>query len=371
MKIVMTVNSAWNIANFRLPVLRALQEDGHEVIVLAPPDEGVSRIEAAGAKFLPLEMDVKGLNPVSDMRLLHSLRQLFRIHAPDVILGYTIKNNIFGSMAAHATNIPFIPNVSGLGTAFLSHGLLRLVAERLYRHAFRRVPLAFFQNSDDLDMFVRRGLIKQAQGRLLPGSGIDLDYFQESAPTKTSPTSTFLMIGRLLRDKGVNEFVEAARLVKKNVPEAKFQLLGAVTSQNRTAIDLAAVHSWVSEGAIEYLGVAEDVRPFIERASCVILPSYREGAPRTLIEAAAMARPIITTDVPGCRSVIDDDVSGFLCEAKNAISLADAVTKFLALDREEQRAMGLAGRQKMVREFDERIIVAEYRNAIAEMRRLS
>ncbi|WP_250157161.1 glycosyltransferase family 4 protein [Tianweitania aestuarii] len=363
----MTVNAAWNIVNFRRSVLNGLIAAGHEVTVLAPPDDSVTELARLGAAFVPLTMNVKGLNPLDDLKLLGTFKRHLRDERPDIVLSYTIKNNVFGALAAKAYGIPFIPNVSGLGTAFLSNGALRLLAETLYRRAFSKLPIIFFQNGDDRTLFVQRRLVHPEQGRLLPGSGIDLGQFAASdLPAQSKPT-TFLMIARLLRDKGVVEFVEAARLIKSHLPETRFQLLGAAGSQNRSAIDLSTVQGWEREGVVEYLGTTTDVRPFIEAAHCVVLPSYREGAPRTLIEAAAMARPLIATDVPGCRSIVDEDVTGFLCAPRSANSLAAAMKRFLDLPQQARTAMGLAGRLKMEREFDQTIVLAAYNKAIGEL----
>lgn len=364
--VLATVNAAWNVWNFRRPVIAALLADGHRITVLAPPDDSVGKVEALGCRFVALKMDQKGLNPVRDFALLRRLRAAFREHEPDVVLSFTIKNNNYGALAARSLGIPFIPNVSGLGTAFLSGGPLRWLAESLYRLAFAGLPTVFFQNCDDRDLFVGRKLVRSGQARLLPGSGIDLAHFApaEYPPARAAPT--FLMIARMLRDKGVHEFVEAARVVKARHPDARFQLLGAVDSQNRTAIDRATVNEWERSGAIEYLGICEDVREHIARAHCVVLPSYREGAPRTLIEAAAMARPLIASDVPGCRSVVEDGVTGFLCEVRSGESLARACLRFLELPREAQIAMGAAGRSKMQREFDQAHVVEAYRQAISD-----
>lgn len=256
-------------------------------------------------------MSVKGLNPVEDLKLVQRFKRVYRSERPDVILSYTIKNNIFGALAAQASGIPFIPTVTGLGTAFLSGRPIRAITELLYWHAFRRLPAIFFQNEDDRALFVERKLIRSDQARVLPGSGIDLARFSPAVmPPSESPI--FLLIARLLRDKGIVEFVDAARHVKAIFPTARFQLLGALGAQNRTAIDAATLGAWLEEGVVEHLGTTTDVRPYIAAASCVVLPSYREGAPRTLIEAAAMGRPVIATDVPGCRSVVDRDRSGFL-----------------------------------------------------------
>ena len=363
--ILLTVNAAWNIWNFRRPIVEALLEDGHRVTVLAPSDDSVADLERLGCRFVPLEMSVKGLNPFQDLKLMQRFKRMFRNEQPDAILSYTIKNNIFGAMAARSLGIPFVPNVTGLGTAFLSGGVLQTIAESLYRRAFGQLSHVFFQNSDDRELFLERSLIKATQAHLLPGSGIDLKRFSAADfPPKTEVT-VFLMIARLLRDKGLVEYVEAARRVKSGHPEAVFQLLGPIDAVNRTAIDAAILRSWQAEGVVEYLGTTKDVRPCIAEAHCVVLPSYREGAPRTLIEAAAMARPLITTDVPGCRSVVDDGVTGYLCQVRDSTKLAEAFERFLALPHADKAAMGCGGRAKMEAEFNQDIVVQAYRDVLA------
>jgi glycosyltransferase involved in cell wall biosynthesis len=225
--------------------------------------------------------------------------------------------------------------------------------------------VVFFQNEDDRDLFLSRHLTLASQVRVLPGSGIDLKRFAAQPMGNTSGAPVFLMVARLLRDKGVVEFVDAARKVRAIVPRARFQLLGALGTENRTAIDAGTIAEWVAEGVVEYLGHTDDVRPDIEAADCVVLPSYREGAPRTLIEAAAMARPLIATDVAGCRSVVDDGVTGFLCKPRSAGSLSASCLRFIALPTQDRVRMGLAGRAKMEREFDHARVVAAYRSIMA------
>lgn len=372
MRILMTVNAAWNIWNFRRPLVEALMGDGHQITVLAPRDDAVPDLERLGCRVRPLEMSVKGLNPLEDLKLQRRFSRIFREERPDAVLSYTIKNNIFGARAAKSGDVPFVPNVTGLGTAFLSGKLLQTVTEQLYRRSFAALPVVFFQNEDDRDLFLDRRLVRADQARLLPGSGIDLQRFTPAPMPAPEDPPVFLMIARLLRDKGVLEFVEAARVLKASHPRARFQLLGAVGSENRSAINSPTVDAWVAEGVVEYLGTTADVRPAITAASCVVLPSYREGAPRTLIEAAAMARPLIATDVPGCRAVVDRDVSGFLCDVRSAESLAAAMQRFLGLSSKVQQAMGAAGRTKMVREFDQALVVDAYRaalDAVANTRR--
>lgn len=364
--VLITVNAAWNIWNFRRTLVAALIGAGHRVTVVAPPDATVPELERVGCRVLPLAMDVRGLNPLADMALMRRLRAIFRRERPDVVLGFTIKNNIFGALAARGLRIPFIPNVTGLGTAFLSGGLLQRVAETLYARAFRDLPVVFFQNDEDEGLFLRRGLISAPQARVLPGSGIDLARFAPSPlPAAEAGPPIFLMVARLLRDKGVLEYVEAARRIRADAPQAaRFQLLGPAGAENRSAIPLADVEAWAAEGAIEYLGPQEDVRPYFRAASCAVLPSYREGAPRTLIEASALGRPVIATDVPGCRAVVQDGVTGFLCNVRDAESLAVAMRRYLALQVAERAAMGAAARAKMEREYDEAHVLRAYLDAL-------
>lgn len=364
MHILMTANSAWNIWNFRRPLVEALSGDGYRITVLAPPDDAVPELERLGCRVRPIKMSVKGINPLKDLKFQQRFGQILCEERPDAVLSYTIKNNIFGARAARLFDVPFLPNVTGLGTAFLTGKLLQTVTEHLYRRSFASLPVVFFQNEDDRDLFLKRSLVRADQARLLPGSGIDLEHFVPVPMPAPGGPPVFLMIARLLRDKGVLEFVEAARRVKAHHPRARFQLLGAVGSENRSAIDRLTVDAWMKEGVVEYLGTTADVRPAIAVASCVVLPSYREGAPRTLIEAAAMARPLIATDVPGCRAVVDRDISGFLCDVRNAESLAAAMERFLDLSPEAQQSLGAAGRIKMEREFNQALVVDAYRAAL-------
>lgn len=367
LRICLTVNAAWNIWNFRRPLVSSLIADGHHLTILAPEDDYAAKLQAMGCRFVNLQMDRKGLNPANDALLVWRLRQAFIAERPDIILSFTIKNNLFGALAARSAKIPFVPNVTGLGTAFLSGGALEVLVRQLYGRAFKRLPVVFFQNQDDQELFVSQKLVGAEQARTLPGSGIDLAHFAALPFPDARTRPVFLMIARLLRDKGVQEFVEAARLVRRISPEARFQLLGAAGSDNRTAINLDTVMAWQQSHGIEYLGTSTDVREQIASAHCVVLPSYREGAPRTLIEAAASARPVIATDVAGCRAVVDDGKTGFLCEPRSAGSLASACLKFLEMGHAQQRLAGEKGRAKMEREFDEALVTRAYREVLAQL----
>jgi glycosyltransferase involved in cell wall biosynthesis len=305
-------------------------------------------------------MDNKGTNPVRDAKLFLRYLRTLRRERPAAFLGYTIKPNVYGSLAAHSLGIPVINNVSGLGTAFIRDTWITRVVKGLYRLALRRSHTVFFQNEDDRRVFVDNKLVTPDRTALVPGSGIDLQRFEPADVLRRQQGFQFLLIARLLYDKGVGEFVDAARLIKPTHPEARCTLLGFLDAKNRTAVSRDDVDRWVSEGIIEYLGSSDDVRPFIAEADCVVLPSYREGTPRTLLEAAAMAKPLIATDVPGCREVVEDGQNGFLCRVKDARDLATKMIGMMEMAPADRRAMGEAGRQKMERQFDERLVIDAY-----------
>ena len=332
MKIAICINTAWNLVNFRAGLISALIAEGHEVLAVAPPDKHVSRVTALGCRFVPITMDNRGTNPIKDFFLFVRLLRLLGREKPDVFLAYTIKPNVYGSLAAHCFGVPVINNIAGLGTVFIKNTLLTAVVRGLYKLSLRSSAKIFFQNEDDRSIFVREGLVDPALTDRLPGSGVDLQRFEYCPPTISKGGVRFLLIARMLWDKGVGELVQAARLLKQRGIQAEVCLLGFLDVKNPSAISRTQMDEWVAEGVVTYLGEADDVRPHIVEASCVVLPSfYREGVPRSLLEAAAMGRPIITTNSVGCREVVDDGVNGFLCQPQDAQDLAEKMERFIAL----------------------------------------
>jgi glycosyltransferase involved in cell wall biosynthesis len=306
-----------------------------------------------------MEMDRSGMNPFADASLIVRYFRLLRDLRPSAYLSFTIKPNIYGALAAKLAGVPAIPNVSGLGTAFISGGLLASFVGALYRLAFAKCDVVFFQNPDDRDLFVARRIVSFERTRLLPGSGIDLDRFAPAAPLADGPP-VFLFVGRLLADKGVREFVEAAQLTRARHRDARFQILGGLDPDNRTAVGKDELDRWIANGVIEYLGPTDDVRPHIAAASAVVLPSYREGLPRSLLEGGAMAQPLIATDVPGCREIVKDGVTGLLCQVRSASSLAGAMARFAEMGVDQRQALGDAARAKVEAEYDERVVIDAY-----------
>ena len=314
---------------------------------------------------IALDIDRSGMNPLADLRLLRTYHDLLRRLQPSAYLSFTIKPNIYGARAAAASKIPAFPNVSGLGTTFIAGGQMQRIVTGLYRWGFRHAPAVFFQNHEDRDLFIARKIVEAERTRVLAGSGVDLDHFMAS-DVPTGPPR-FLFVGRLMGDKGVAEFVEAARLAGQQLPDARFQLLGPIDEGNRTAIPRAQLDAWVSEGLVDYLGVTEDVRPFVAAATAVVLPSYREGLPRSLLEAGALGRPSIATDVPGCRTVVEHGYNGYLCTMRDPISLADAMLRLANLSVEGRQTMGAAARRKVELQFGQDLVVGAYLEALAQV----
>lgn len=370
MKVAIVLNTSWNIFNFRMNFVRTLIAKGYEVHTIAPVDAYTERLVAAGCIHHPLRMDSRGINPVKDFALILELRGLYGAIRPDIILHYTIKPNIYGSIAAAMLGIPTVNNVCGLGTVFLRKNLLSWIALTLYRWAFRYPKKVFFQNPDDRDIFVKQGLVPPNSADLLPGSGIDLKHFVPASFTRNKPF-TFLLISRLITDKGILEYVEAVRRLRSQGVEARFQLLGAKDPEHRRGIPLRTIQRWIDEKTVEYLGTTQDVRPFIQSADCVVLPSYREGTPHTLLEAASCSKPIVATDVPGCYHVVKDQHNGFLCKLRDAEDLAEKMKAMVQLDDETLRRFGSNGRRKMEAEFSESLVIDKYLDVISSFRNAS
>ncbi|MCF8185860.1 MAG: glycosyltransferase family 4 protein [Sulfuritalea sp.] len=372
-KVIIALNSSWNLINFRSGLICALVAEGYEVVALAPDDAYSVRLSELGCRFVPLPMDNQGTHPLRDLLLFIRLWLLLRRERPDVLLAYTVKPNVYASLAAGLLSIPVVNNIAGLGAVFIKGGWLVRLVRGLYRLALRRSAKVFFQNGDDRALFIDAGLVKPEKTDLLPGSGIDLTRF--SANEKSSMPSAkdvgrpfrFLLIARMLRDKGVVEYVAAAKQIRARWPNVECALLGFLDVQNPAAISTEEMNAWVAAGDVRYLGVSDDVRLEIAQADCIVLPSYREGTPRTLLEAAAMAKPIITTDAVGCREVVDDGVNGYLCQVRDANDLAAKMHAMLVLSVAERAAMGQAGRKKMELQFDEKIVIDKYLQVVSEL----
>lgn len=371
MKIFICLNTAWNLFNFRSGLIKALVAQGHEVVAVAPFDKYAPQLASLGCRFVPLVMDTHGTHPGRDVTLFLRFLRLLTEEKPDVYLGYTVKPNIYGSLAAHWLGIPVINNIAGLGAAFIKGGWLAHIVRSLYRIALNRSAKVFFQNNEDRHLFIKWGLVRSTATDLLPGSGVDLDRFSLTpiaAHAQGEHKFRFLLIARILRDKGIVEFVDAAKMIRQRWPQTECCLLGATSEQNPNAISRAEIEEWVSNGWVSYLGVSDDVRAEIANADCVVLPSYREGTPRTLLEACAMGRPVIATDAVGCREVVMDGLNGYLCKVRDAEDLSKKMEQMMLLAEEDRIQMGHQGRKKMEIEFDEHLVISKYMAAIERIR---
>lgn len=367
-KIVISVNTAWNVYNFRIGLIKSLIAHGYEIIIIAPDDEYASRLCALGCRFINMPMDSNGTHPGRDLALLMRYLRVLRSEQPLAYLGYTIKPNVYGSIAAQALNIPVINNIAGLGTTFINRSLLTYLVRELYRFSLRRSRRVFFQNNEDQRLFIQAGLVRPEMTDILPGSGIDVTHYLPAPPVPLRDRLfRFLLVSRMLKDKGVEEFVAASSIVRQHVPEVQFQMLGFVDNGNSNSISLERIKIWEKNRLIRYFGKTDDVRPYLAQSDCIVLPSYREGVPHSLLEAAAMARPIIATDVAGCREVVDHNINGLLCKVRDPHDLAEKMLQIIQLSPERRHAMGMAGRRKAITQFDEKLVIVKYLDMIAEI----
>lgn len=332
-KIVIISHYSPSLINFRGDLIRAMVELGHKVICLGPEAGFEQPLQELGADYRQIPLHRTGLNPLKDVKTLFSLRKVLKEIRPDIVFSYTVKPIVYGSIAAHMAGVRrMYALISGLGYVFIGQTfkqrLLTQIVAFLYRRGLKYNQVVFFQNPDDLHLFVSKSIVpKTVKPVLVNGSGVNIEKFA-FAPPKLSPV-TFLLIARLIKDKGILEYVESARLLKQKYPAAKFQLLGPLDI-NPAAITQEQLERWTKEGIIEYLGKTNDVRPYIADASVFVLPSfYREGTPRSVLEAMSMGRPIITTDAPGCRETVIDGKNGFLVPVKDVDALKSAMEKFI------------------------------------------
>jgi glycosyltransferase involved in cell wall biosynthesis len=337
MKILVVAGLAESLINFRGPLLKAFQVKTAEVHVAAPnlahPSVARLNLEALGFQVHDIPLRRTGVNPVSDIRLIWSLWRLMCSSKPDLVLSYTIKPVIFGTLAAWLAGVPRrFALITGLGYVFVDSSLglraaIKWVAQNLYKFSLSKAQTVFFQNPDDQKLFVQMGLLsRNSQGIVVNGSGVDLQHFHLAPLPKGSPH--FLLVARLLGDKGLREYVQAARKVRKEYPDTRFTLVGQV-DENPDSIGQSELEEWIEERAVDYAGFLIDVRPAIESCGVFVLPSYREGTPRSVLEAMAMGRAIITTDAPGCRETVVNGDNGFLVPVRDAETLAEAMLKFV------------------------------------------
>jgi galacturonosyltransferase len=355
-KILILVNHDVVIYNFRKELVERLLQDGHEVYISSPYGERIEDLKNMGCTYIEASFTRHGTNVAEELKLLFYYIKIMKQLKPDVVLTYTIKPNIYGGMACRLLNIPYIANITGLGTAVENEGFMQKLTVFLYKIAFKKIHCLFFQNEENRKFFVNKNIVTDRH-RLIPGSGVNLEHFRvlEYPP---DDTVEFVFISRIMKEKGIEQYLEAAKYIKNKYPNTKFHILGFCEEAYEDKLN-------AMKGIIEYHGMQRDITVYLEKCHCTIHPTYYpEGMSNVLLESAASGRPVITTNRSGCREIVDDGVNGFLVEPKNSIDLIEKIEKFIKLSYEEKRNMGLAGRAKVEKEFDRQIVVNAYLDEI-------
>lgn len=364
-KIGFVGNSLQTMCNFRAGVMTELVQMGYEVVIIAPKDSDITFLKQNQIRLIPIEMDCKGMNPFADIQFARTLKRIYKKEKFNFLFHYTIKPVVYGSWAARKTKTLQISVITGLGYTFIRKGWITRVAKFLYRLSLRTANEVWFLNQEDKTLFVEQSLLSPFKARLIYGEGVDVAKYKSQSDLLSIPF-TFLFIGRVLWDKGVGEFVKAAQVVKKQHPKVQFQILGQLGANNPACVSIQQMEEWEQTRTVKYLGETSNVLPYIENATCVVLPSYREGVSRVLLEAASMERPIIASNVPGCREIVIEGYNGFLCEAQDTNSLIACMMHMLSISQVELEAFGKNGRTHVIKHFDEQKTIALYKRKLQE-----
>ena len=375
-KVLLVANTSWYLYNFRLPLARYLRDNGYEVVFVAPQDAYTQQLQAEQFRFVDLGLHRKSINPFRELLTLLRFCQIYQAERPSVCHHFTIKCVLYGTIAAKLTGVKAVVNaITGLGHAFIGNGWLHRAVRPALRFVYRKILTArrvqvVFQNGDDFQEFRERKMVVPEKVTIIRGSGINLHRFApRPGGVDSQPSPMVLLASRLIREKGVVEFVEAARWLRSQGIEARFCLAGEIDSGNPSAISQSMLDEWCQEGVVDYLGHIDRMEELLQVASLVVLPSYREGTPRILLEAAAMGKPIVTTDVPGCREVVKPNINGLLVPVRDSQSLAEAMGRLLS-DPELAQQLGQAGRE-VVQPFCESHVIEETAKVYARARRLA
>lgn len=355
MRILIFTNNFRGLYNFRKEVVQALMTDGHQVSISAPYDEKAFFFENLGCELINTEFNRKGMNPFMDFKLMIRYRKLLRIVKPDVVLSYTIKPNLYGGMACQLCGVPQIVNITGLGSSVENPGWLQRLTIFLYKVGLRKAHVVFFQNRANMEFCLKYKMVS-GNVRLIPGSGVNLCYHRmQDYPAQTEPIR-FFFIGRLLKEKGIEDYLAAAQEIKRKYPRIEFHILGSCEENYQECI-----RTLQQQGIIIYHGRQFDVRSYLGKAWCTIHPSYYpEGMSNVLLESCAAGRPIITTDRPGCGEIVEDGLNGFIVKQRDCHDVVHKIEQFIALSYKQKQEMGLAARRKVEKEFDRQIVINAY-----------
>lgn len=361
MKIALVANTSWNLYNFRKNLILSFVEKGYEVICIAPKDAFTKEIKKLSVTFIPIRLNPKGNNPFADAFLLYQLKKIYSMHKPDVILQYTIKPNIYGSVAAHLARIPVINTVTGLGTVFLNKSITSFIAQKLYAWSFKSADVVVFQNEEDQQVFLEKKIVKKSNTHIIRGSGVDVEAFTPIIANRHSKPFRFLMVARLIYDKGIREYAEVSKkFYGLHGTSVECVLIGAVDSDKNLGIPKEELKDWLTKNHIIYKPFTAAIAAEYQAANVVVLPSYREGLSKSLLEAAACSKPIIASNVAGCKEIVIDRENGFVCEPKNSSDLFQKMDKIRNCTNEELNRMGHYSRALVEKNFSDKIIFNDY-----------
>ena len=358
-KVLMLGNHEIVIYNFRKELVERMISEGYEVYVSLPYGPKVEYLKEMGCKFIDTPINRRNTNPIEDIKLFNDYMKILKEVKPDVVLTYTVKPNVYGGIACRLNKIPYICNVTGLGSGYLNGGIVQKIVKNLSRISFKKANKVFFQNTADMNLLIKQNVVNENYG-LLPGSGVNLNSYKVLPyPPEFEPIS-FNFIARVMKDKGIDEYLEAAKRIKEKYQNTIFNVIGMIDQPHYKEI----LEDYEEKGIIKYHGFQNDTIPFIKQCSCTINPSYTEGMSNVLLESAACGRPIIASNIPGCKEIIDEELNGYTFEVKNVNCLVSKIEKFININHKEKIKMGLFGRSKVEREFDRQIVVNKYINEI-------
>lgn len=354
MKILFLANDGEGLYKFRKELIQTLLKD-NEVFISLPRDKYIEKLEELGCKYVDTEFNRKGTNPIKDLKLLSFYRNIFKEIKPNVVLTYTIKPNVYGGLACQFEKIPYIVNITGLGSAVENGGILQFITCTLYRLGLKKANKAFFQNTTNMNFMLDKYIVKKEQCDLVPGSGVNLNEY-EVFDYPSDSTIDFVYIGRIMKEKGFDQYIDTAKYIKEKYPKAQFHICGSYEDDYESI-----VNELVDKDVVIYHGSVTNMKEIYKVIHCTVHPTYYpEGLSNVLLESLACGRPIITTDRAGCKEVVDDGVNGYIVKQKDSDDLIEKVEKFISLTNKERKQLGLNGRRKVEKEFDRNIVINKY-----------
>jgi len=369
--ILFSANTSWYLHNFRGSTIKRFIALGHKVICVSPIDNYSVKLIECGAKHIDISIDSKGLNPFKDFVLVWNFFLIYRKINPELIFHFTIKNNIYGSWAAFLARKKFINNITGLGTIFIKDNLISKLVYILYKLSQPFAEKIFCQNNDDYHLLIKNNLVSEKKLYILPGSGVDLDKFHPKLLNRNVKSDAvglrFVYCGRMIADKGLHELIDAIMQINQSKIKCSLWLCGFIDQKNHSYINSSVIKSWAQYSFIDWIGPSENVSKVLSECDCLILPSYREGMPRSILEACAMSLPVIASDVPGCRDIITENYNGFLCKPKDSKSLQSAMLKMLSISDFKRQEMGKNGRLRVEKEYNESIVINSAVECLADI----